>query len=326
MNKQTAVLIIAYQRTEHILRFLPTLFACGAKNIYLAIDGPRTPEVSEIQNQLVHALTELAQLQEVNVWIWRREKNLGAAVSVVTAIDWFFQHEEQGLILEDDLVFNTNFVNFADKCLTDYKQNDDVWVISGNQFFELELNTDQPVFSHYPLIWGWATWKDRWKEIKIAMLESGHWASHINLNPRVSFWARGRIRSLAGKIDAWDIPLVLPMWTKNKYCVQPPTNLVSNVGADVYSTHTNQAVWPLMLGIKNLPMHDNQYEPCNPGVVRELDALLTNKFYAIRPHHGFLSIYGPIKDRLTKSRFRSTLSQRIENVSIPAERALLDGN
>ncbi len=326
MVEHNAALIIAYQRIEHISRFVPTLIESGTTDIYVALDGSNNSNIATLQKHLIDEIVAAAQNPRVNVWIWMRDQNLGAAVSVFTAIEWFFQFEEEGLILEDDLAFNSDFVSFAKKCLKDFRQSNSVWLISGNQFFERELETDGPVLSHYPLIWGWATWKDKWLDIKEAILAPGSIQKRFCLNPRILFWEFGRNRSQSGKVDAWDIPLVSPMWKRNKYCVQPPKNLVSNVGVDNYSTHTTHPVWPLMMGVEHLERHSEDYKASAPELTQKLDHLLTTKFYKVRKRHCLLPFYGPIKDLFTPNKFQLGLRERVSRVSIPEKRTQLNGS
>ncbi len=326
MVEHNAALIIAYQRTEYISRFVPTLIESGITEIYVALDGPSNSSIATLQKRLSEEIIVAASYPKVNVWIWRRDQNLGAAVSVFTAIEWFFQFEEEGLILEDDLAFDSGFITFAKKCLKDFRQNNNVWLISGNQFFGSELETDGPVLSHYPLIWGWATWRDRWLDISEAILEPSAIQNRFRLNPRISFWETGRNRSHNGKVDAWDIPLVSPMWNKDKFCVQPPKNLVSNMGVDGYSTHTTRPLWPLMLRTEHLEKSLEDYKASAPELSQQLDDLLTTKFYKVRWRHALLPIYGPLKDLLTPNKFKLGLQARVAKVSIPKKRTLLNGS
>ena len=128
------------------------------------------------------------------------------------------------------------------------------------------------------------------------------------------------MRALSGKVDAWDIPLVLPMWEKNKFCVQPPRNLVANMGVDEHSTHTTSATWPLLNKVEPLNIQVTPYEICPPMQIEKLDKLLTHKFYKIRFYHGLLPVYGPIKDFLTPKKYEKTLQDRILDVQIPKKR------
>jgi len=324
MIEHNAVLIVAFKRIEHILRFLPALIESKTTDIYLAVDAARIPESDQMQDSMILEFTKAVQHSNINLWIWKRSENLGAAVSIFTAIDWFFQFEEEGLILEDDLAFQSDFPNFARKCLSDFKNAKNVWMVSGNQFFEKELDTDVPILSHYPMIWGWATWRDRWQEIRESIVKGDFHTSSFPFRPKQSFWRIGRLRALSGKVDAWDTPLVSPMWEKNKFCVQPPKNLVSNMGADEYSSHTTVATWPLLLEVKPLRVQSSAYEFSPDWEIKKLDDLLTKKFYKIRFYHGFLPVYAPIKDLISSSKYKKTLQERILEVAIPETRNNID--
>jgi hypothetical protein len=324
MNKKFAVLIVAYLRAEHILRYLPFFIEAGVSDIYLAVDATKSTNLRDLQEAMLRELTSQFGLSDINVWIWRREQNLGPAVSVYTAVDWFFQFEEQGIIFEDDLSFNLDFLNFARKCLDNFETNNRVWLVSGNQFFENEIETDKLVFSHYPLIWGWATWREKWKEMRESIVYPVEGRGSVTLNARDSYWNLGRKRALSGKVDAWDIPLVSQMWVKDKLCIQPPKNLVSNVGADAHSTHTAAAKWPLMHKVEKLMISEDKYILDNSPVVHTLDDLLSTKFYKIRFRHRFLPIYAPLLDLLTPNKYKENLKSRIDNVEIPKRRVAID--
>ena len=320
MSKTTAVLIIAYMRDDYILKYLPFLSTEGIKDIYIALDAPKVPALRQKQNAMLANISKHLAKYDFNVWLWSRERNLGPAVSVYTAIDWFFQFETKGIILEDDLDFDKGFLKFADKCLTDLEEENRVWLVSGNQFFEFQDGNQNPRFSHYPLIWGWATWRARWLEIRASIIHVDKQPSSWLRRPRVSYWKVGRKRSLSGKVDAWDIPLVAQMWERDKLCAQPPRNLVSNVGADIHSTHTASSEWPLMQPVEMVLIPDQKYVLGNLSTVTQVDKLLSSRFYKIRPRHFFLPIYAPFVDLFTRNKFSETLETRIKSVDIPRNR------
>lgn len=324
MAKNFAILIVAYVRAEHILRYLPTFTEAGVSDIYLAVDAPKTSNLQKQQQNMLIDLVRQFEVSDINVWIWQRERNLGPAVSVYTAIDWFFQFEETGIILEDDLRLDLDFLNYASKCLKDFEKDSKVWLISGNQFFANELNSDKPLFSHYPLIWGWATWQEKWKEIRASIVEPEKQIGFTQVSARAAYWKIGRKRALSGKIDAWDIPLVSKMWEKDKLCVQPPRNLVSNVGADDHSTHTVAAVWPLMLKIEKLEITNEKYVYIDSSLVDELDGLLSKNFYKIRFRHCFLPLYSLLLDLITPNKYSANLKNRIDSVDIPKKRVAIN--
>jgi hypothetical protein len=315
-----AILIISYLRAEHILGYLPSLLKAGLTEVYLAIDGPKNLAEQREQDSMVDKVTSEFERQGINLWIWHRSKNQGAAVSVITAIDWFFSWEDKGIILEDDLLLSDSFVDFAAKCLIDFEEHPDIWLISGNQFFAKKEQEIRPVFTHYPLIWGWATWRNKWQEMRAAILfENGDGPRKID-SAQNAFWSAGRSRAQSGKIDAWDVPLVLFMLTHNKLCVLPPVNLVSNVGADAYSTHTTSPSWPLMQTVYTLEIQEEKFKHRTSAEIATEDGILTKDFYRIRPRHRLLFLYSPLLDLLTPKKFQNPLKTRVLEVALPTSR------
>lgn len=52
------------------------------------------------------------------------------------AINWFFENEESGIILEDDSMPCTAFFDFSAKMLYKYRSNQKVWMIGGSNYAE----------------------------------------------------------------------------------------------------------------------------------------------------------------------------------------------
>ena len=63
-----------------------------------------------------------------------REQNLGCKLAVSEAINWFFEHVEAGVILEDDCLPHPMFFPFCAELLERYRDDERVMVISGNNF------------------------------------------------------------------------------------------------------------------------------------------------------------------------------------------------
>ena len=95
-----------------------------------------------------------------------REKNLGCKNAVSKAINWFFDNEEMGIILEDDCLPNLNFFLFCEELLNKYKNEKEIGMISGNNFFEDKKIKNSYIFS-YGNIWGWASWKRAWQNYDV---------------------------------------------------------------------------------------------------------------------------------------------------------------
>ena len=84
------------------MKLIDSLLAQGCKRLYIAIDFGKDNIVAS--SQIEYDSLEIRYENKFERFkIWRRTENLGVAVSVITALDWFFKNEDSGAILEDDL-------------------------------------------------------------------------------------------------------------------------------------------------------------------------------------------------------------------------------
>ena len=92
-----------------------------------------------------------------------QNNNLGCKKGCLTAINWFFENEEKGIILEDDCLPHLDFFNFCEILLDRYFNDDRVSFITGDNFQDGNLRGDASYyFSKYINLWGWATWRRSW--------------------------------------------------------------------------------------------------------------------------------------------------------------------
>jgi hypothetical protein len=254
MTKIPPALIIAYKRNQNVIELIETLIQAGVPRIYIAIDGQRDSEILSSQPSLSSLLEVFNSNGAVQLSIWERKSNLGPAVSVVTAIEWFFTNEEFGMIFEDDLRITSESVRYFTEALSTFAQAKSIGIISGSNFWgDLGSQNSLP-FATYPLTWGWATWRDRWNLLRKPFYEN----SKIDLRslPVVErfFWKNGVENCMDRRFDAWDIPFAANFKSLRLRAVIPHQNFVTNVGFDAYAGNTFENVWPLNMPIagKNL--------------------------------------------------------------------------
>ena len=86
------------------------------KQFFIAVDGPRPDRKGEIQK--CQKAREIATSIDWNCEVKTlfRDKNLGCKIAVSSAIDWFFENVEEGIILEDDCLPSQSFSGFAQSC------------------------------------------------------------------------------------------------------------------------------------------------------------------------------------------------------------------
>ena len=163
-----AVLLLGFNRPEKLKELIDVVRTAEPPRVYLALDGPRENRHSE--RQLVLANQELATQIDwgADVHTLFREQNLGCARAVSTAISWFFDHEEQGIILEDDVVPGPHFFRFAESMLWQHRNDASILAVCGSTSVPPRHHADGSFrFSRYRFVWGWGTWRDRWSLIRL---------------------------------------------------------------------------------------------------------------------------------------------------------------
>ncbi len=312
-------LIIGFARFEGVARTLDVLAKSKVKLIYLALDGPRTPEQSLTQTRIIHHAEEVCTANRIVLHVWQREENLGVAASIMSAIDWFFSQVQSGVILEDDLIFDTNFLNFSSQALDNFKDDSKVWLISGNNYFSDGVVKSDNSWSTYPLIWGWATWNTRWHEIRNLILSN---VEPDNSKLKVSvknYWKTGLRRSRLGKLDSWAVPLAAIQHFIPRYTVIPPTNLVANVGDDSAAVHTSIASWHMGQSVSS-ELINYTFATDDRDKVSEInDLILETKVYGISFKNRFSPLLMLILDefRFPRKKRLSPLKSRIAAIKMP---------
>jgi hypothetical protein len=310
------VLIICYARTSNVIALINQLQNLGIRNIFIAIDGAKSKNAENAQLELIKYLKSPEIRFHDCIRIWKRNKNLGIAVSVITAIDWFFSQVEYGAILEDDLVPEDSFFTYLHHFLKLFKPNSSITLISGNKAQALNCHSGDLCLTNYPQTWGWGTWRDRWLEIRFSAYSRDK-KCNFSLSPVRNFWCYGTKRVLVGKVDTWDIPLAHFMYKNKKTSVLPPVNLVSNFGNDIFASHTleqDDLLHQDTTRISEMPMVN--IEVMLKGI-NIINRLLEIWVFGIKRRHAFLPFYSIFNFRRGFLMLGS-LEKRLSEVSIPS--------
>ena len=312
---RVSCLLIAFSRLEGVSRLLTSLKPSEIGTIYLAIDGPTSDEIRDTQVQIVETVDSYCTDNGIGLVIWQRDQNLGVARSIISALDWFFEHEEFGIVLEDDLFVGEDFVKFVIDNRNLLDSDNEVLLISGDQFDQMSQLETSRSWTTYPLIWGWATSKKKWQIIRHGILHSKTHLLRKPLNKVENFWRVGTLRVRSGQIDTWDIPLVYFMLQNRKLCLTPDKNLISNMGNDRFASHTEGGAFPLNLPTERL-LNSKTPSPPNTIDVRKYNSFLERNVFHIRSRHSFLYIFFLFSSLGSKKNWKK-LAQDVSEIVLP---------
>ncbi|MEO8165112.1 MAG: glycosyltransferase family 2 protein, partial [Betaproteobacteria bacterium] len=158
------VLIVGFNRPHTTTRVLESLRAAKPARVFFAVDGPRPDAVEDASRvDKVQSLVSLIDW-DCEVQTLFRSNNLGCKLGVSSAISWFFQQVDAGIILEDDCIAHPSFFPYVRELLGRYAVDERLLMISGNNFqADRRKPADSYYFSRYAHIWGWATWRRAWQ-------------------------------------------------------------------------------------------------------------------------------------------------------------------
>jgi len=243
------ILLLTWKREKEIQLIINKLRKINAINIYVNSDGFKlnSPDRYEIEKIIRTRNLIIKNIDwECKVKFKFNNENLGCKKSVINAINWFFENEESGIILEEDCIPNESFFNFCSYLLYKYKNHQQISCITGVNFQDGQITSNSSYyFSKYNHCWGWATWKKSWdlfdKEMTFwpTMKSQKNW----DIDPTMTreeraYWENIFERSYKNLTDSWAYPWLASLWYNNKITVTPEQNLVSNVGFDRLATHT----------------------------------------------------------------------------------------
>ncbi len=242
---QTAVLFLVFNRPDTTKQVFEAIRQARPSRLYVAADGAREgkPGEAELVEQVRQIATEVDWPCEVKTFF--RDKNLGCKYAVSSAISWFFENEEQGIILEDDCLPVQSFFWYCEELLNKYKDDENIYLISGDARGSEAIGMQGDYgFCKYPLIWGWASWSHAWSKYDVSLSDWQRVSKESVINnftdhgPAKKFWFKTFSEVCSGNIDTWDYQLVYTLCINQGKCIVPKLNLISNIGFGNNATHT----------------------------------------------------------------------------------------
>lgn len=244
MKTEVPVLLLIFNRPHKTKKVFQSIRNAKPSKLYVAADGPRSG-LREERRKCEEARAVATRVDwDCEVKTLFRSENLGCKVAVSGAVDWFFEQEEMGIILEDDCLPDSSFFPFCEKLLRKYREEEKVMTISGNNFQPGRRTDNSYYFSKFMHCWGWATWKRAWRHFDLEMkdwpkLRNQNFLSELFSSARARKYWRNKFDGVySGEIDSWAYIWSYVIWKERGLNILPEVNLVRNIGFGEESTHT----------------------------------------------------------------------------------------
>lgn len=241
MSNKIPVLVLAFNRADHIAESMNAIRAYKPKKLYLECDGPRAHKAGE--KEAVEA-TRKAMLDAIDwpcdVKTLFREENLGCANAVNDAITWFFNQEEYGIICEDDIVLSQDFFKLCEALLPRYANEEKVMqIVAMNHSGRTDINNGY-VYSNREDCWGWASWARAWKKMDMTMsaapkltyrllIKKLGWFEGVMMK---YYFTSGYRLVQENRFNSWATRWMLSVLVNDGLVIKPGVNLAINIGMD----------------------------------------------------------------------------------------------
>ena len=244
METYSPIAVFGFNRPNHLRRTLDALsLNVGAKKstIFLFIDGPRNDQDRALVRECVDLSADF-QNRFASFKVHTQDSNQGLARSIITGVSKVLRIHSTVIVVEDDLVTSPLFLDFINRGLDRYANDQDVASIHGFVTpFKKPLS--EPFFMKGADCWGWGTWRDRWELFNpngqelLDQLESRELLNEFDLGGAYPF--SGMLKDqIAGKNNSWAIRWHASMFLQNKLTLYPMRTYVVNIGFDGSGTHT----------------------------------------------------------------------------------------
>ena len=232
----TPVLFIIFNRPDNAKKVFDAIRSIKPTKLFVAADAPRY----QIKNEYALCQETRAIIHQVDwpceVKTLFQDTNLGVGRGGGAGINWFFEHVEAGIILEEDCVPSEEFFYFCQGALGQYRYNQSVMMVAGTSYLMGRHSIEGHYKSTFYPIWGWATWRRAWQLYDFGMID---WRTTINEKDLLLFWNNKRIVKkwvmifdsiIENKLEAWDAQWVFACVKNKGKCIATPFNMISNIG------------------------------------------------------------------------------------------------
>ena len=257
MMPHAPIALFVYNRPVHTRRTVEALLKnrpAAESDLFVFSDAAKRPEVAESVCRVREYIRTITGFKSIT--IVERDRKWGLANSIIDGVTSVVNQYGRVIVLEDDLVTSTYFLEYMNTALERYQAEDRVMQVSGHVFpIRVHGETDA-VFLPMTTSWGWATWGRAWKHFDPKSTGYAQLKGDVKLRKRFNLDGAYDYFSmleaqLAGRVDSWAVRWYLSVFMRGGLTLFPVKSLVENCGFDGSGTHTSgPAAEPLSMEFK----------------------------------------------------------------------------
>jgi len=237
------VILITFNRVEHTRKVLEGFKNECINEFTIFVDGAET-EKDKIKQKKLYSLYET--INWANFDIVPRDRDLGLAQSIISAVTETLEKYDSVIVLEDDCVPIRGFKNYMFQTLEAYSNCKKIRSICAHSYACVDpakLNMDIYFLGRF-CPWGWGTWKDRWQDFNPdlnSLLNKLKKANYplSRIGPDIEMYCSDD-KYLKRQSDVWSLDWMLIHYLTNTYAAYPKISLIENIGFDGTGIHSDK--------------------------------------------------------------------------------------
>ena len=255
------VALFVYARPRHTRRTVDALLLnnlASQTDLIVFSDAARTADKEVSVAQVRSYIASIKGFR--SIFIHHRQHNYGLAQSIISGVSSVLDQYGKVIVMEDDLVTSTFFLDYMNQALDKYFEDDRIISVHG-YIYPVKQPLPEAFFLRGADCWGWATWARGWslfnpdgakllKELRRRKLTKAF--DYDGSSP----YTKMLERQINGKNDSWAIRWYASAFLAGKLTLYPGRSLVHNIGNDGSGTHcsmsnqmdVNLSTTPITLG------------------------------------------------------------------------------
>jgi len=173
--------------------------------------------------------------------------------------------------------------------LNAFQGNQEISMVSGGNFAPEATRSNHSGydFSRYSIIWGWATWADRWNSHYdadmidwLTIRNTSKFKVMFSNQKELAYWTSIFDRMYEGNFDTWDYQWHYCNLKANRFSIIPTENCISNIGAEIDPTHL----------VHKTEVHERSLDKLRPiSLIDAQQSPIENKIYDQRIRNLFFN-------------------------------------
>lgn len=240
--KTFPICLFAFNRPDKLTQCIDAILDnanCQLFELYVFCDGPRNIDEYEIVERVRVIARSITGFK--NVTVHESNTNKGLANSVIDGVSLVLEANSGVIVLEDDILVSTHFLEFMNEALNTYENDPEIASVHGN-FPSLKFGLPSTFLLKYSDCWGWGTWKDSWTLLNLDSLDlmnlirESERINEFNVYGAYPFFDLLQ-KEYSGAVDSWAIRWHASLFVNHKLSLYSKFSLIYNIGTDGSGRH-----------------------------------------------------------------------------------------